>query len=136
MASNQNTQGERIAKVIARAGLASRREAEAWIAAGRVAVNGAKIASPALNVGAADKIVVDGKPLPGAERTRLFLYHKPRGLVTTSADAQGKVTQDQLTALRDGVAVDGINYGPIDATLDREQTSNVWITFAMREGKN
>ena len=82
MAQNQN-EGERIAKVIARAGLASRREAEAWIAAGRVAVNGAKISSPALNVTRADRIVVDGKPLPGAERTRLFLYHKPRGLVTT-----------------------------------------------------
>jgi 23S rRNA pseudouridine2605 synthase len=192
--SNQPTQGERIAKVIARAGLASRREAEAWIAAGRVAVNGAKIASPALNVTPADKIAVDGKPLPGAERTRLFLYHKPRGLVTTSADPQGrptifgalpkdlprlitvgrldlsteglllltndgglaralelpatgwlrryrvrahgKVTQPQLDELRDGVTVDGINYGPIEATLDREQPSNVWITFAIREGKN
>ena len=83
--SNQ-TAGERIAKVIARAGLASRREAEAWITAGRVTVNGKPITSPALNVTPADKIAVDGKPLPGAERTRLFLYHKPRGLVTTSAD--------------------------------------------------
>ena len=193
MAQNQRA-GERIAKVIARAGLASRREAEAWIAAGRVAVNGAKIASPALNVSPADKIVVDGKPLPGAERTRLFLYHKPRGLVTTTSDPQGrptifgalpkdlprlisigrldlsteglllltndgglaralelpstawlrryrvrahgKVTQADLDALRDGVTVDGINYGPIEAVLDREQTSNVWITFGIREGKN
>jgi 23S rRNA pseudouridine2605 synthase len=193
MAQNQN-EGERIAKVIARAGLASRREAEAWIAAGRVSVNGAKITSPALNVTRADRIVVDGKPLPGAERTRLFLYHKPRGLVTTSSDPQGrptifgalpknlprlisigrldlsteglllltndgglaralelpatgwlrryrvraygKVTQVQLDALRDGVTVDGVNYGPIEAVLDREQTSNVWITFAIREGKN
>ena len=91
MAQNQH-EGERIAKVIARAGLCSRREAEAWIAAGRVAVNGEKIASPALNVSAADKIVVDGKPLPGVERTRLFLYHKPRGLVTTTADPQGRPT--------------------------------------------
>jgi len=90
--SNHPTQGERIAKVIARAGLASRREAEAWIAAGRVAVNGEKIASPALNVSAADKIAVDGKPLPGMERTRLFLYHKPRGLVTTSADTHDRPT--------------------------------------------
>jgi 23S rRNA pseudouridine2605 synthase len=199
MAQNQHERergahGERIAKVIARAGLCSRREAEAWIEAGRVAVNGEKIASPALNVTRADKIVVDGKPLPGAERTRLFLYHKPRGLVTTTADPQGrptifdalpkdlprlisigrldlsteglllltndgglaralelpatawlrryrvrahgKVTQDQLDSLRDGVTVDGINYGPIEATLDREQPSNVWITFAIREGKN
>src|SRR5438477_2857265 len=91
MAQNQH-EGERIAKVIARAGLASRREAEAWIAAGRVAVNGEKIASPALNVTRADRIMVDGKPLPGAERTRLFLYHKPRGLVTTHADPQNRPT--------------------------------------------
>ena len=192
--TQQTPPGERIAKVIARAGLASRREAEALIAAGRVSVNGAKIVSPALNVTAADQIVVNGKPLPGAERTRLFLYHKPRGLVTTSSDPQGrptifsalpkelprlisvgrldlsteglllltndgglaralelpatgwlrryrvrahgKVTQDQLDTLRDGVTVDGIRYGPIDATLESERTSNVWILFAMREGKN
>src|SRR5437762_11916103 len=92
MASNQTTQGERIAKIIARAGLCSRREAEAWIVAGRVAVNGAKIASPALNVSPSDKIAVDGKPLPSVERTRLFLYHKPRGLVTTTSDPQGRPT--------------------------------------------
>src|SRR4051794_13949021 len=193
MASNQN-EGERIAKVIARAGLASRREAESWIAAGRVAVNGATIASPALNVTRADKIAVDGRPLPGAERTRLFLYHKPRGLVTTSSDPQGrptifsalpkdlprlisigrldlsteglllltndgglaralelpatgwlrryrvraygKVTQPRLDALRKGIEVDGVRYGAIEATLDRQQGDNSWITFAMREGKN
>jgi 23S rRNA pseudouridine2605 synthase len=193
MAQNQH-EGERIAKVMARAGLCSRREAETWIAAGRVAVNGAKISSPALNITPNDRVAVDGQPLPTAERTRLFLYHKPRGLVTTSSDPQGrptifsalpahlprlisvgrldlsteglllltndgglaralelpatgwlrryrvrahgKVTQAQLDELRDGVTVDGINYGPIDATLDREQTSNVWITFAIREGKN
>src|ERR1700726_545732 len=92
MASNQNTQGERIAKVMARAGLCSRREAEGWITAGRVSVNGAKITSSALNIAPSDQVVVDGKPLPGAERTRLFLYHKPGGLVTTSADPQGRPT--------------------------------------------
>src|SRR3954451_22498140 len=91
MAQNQH-EGERIAKVIARAGLCSRREAEAWIAAGRVAVNGGETVSPALNVVPSDKIVVDAKPLPGAERTRLFLYHKSRGLVTTSSDPQGRPT--------------------------------------------
>src|ERR1043166_7554813 len=90
--SQQKSEGERIAKVIARAGLCSRREAEAWIAPGRVAVNGEKTPSPARNVAAADKIVVDGKPLPGVERTRLFLYHKPRGLVTTTSDPQGRPT--------------------------------------------
>ncbi len=83
---------ERIAKVMARAGLCSRRDAEEWIAAGRVQVNGEKIASPALNVGPGDQVKVDGKPLPGRERTRLWLFHKPRGLVTTSSDPEGRPT--------------------------------------------
>jgi 23S rRNA pseudouridine2605 synthase len=185
---------ERVAKVIARAGLASRREAEAWIAAGRVAINGTTITSPAVNVGAADRVSVDGKTLPARERTRLFLYHKPRGLLTTNADARGRptifaalpkdlprlvsvgrldlnteglllltndgglarvlelpatgwlrryrvrahgsVTQDALDRLRAGIAIDGVRYGAIEATLDRAQGSNVWLTFAIREGKN
>src|SRR3954452_13222072 len=84
--------GERIAKAMARAGLCSRREAEAWIAAGRVAVNGAVIASPALNVTGRDAIAVDGAPLRARERTRLFLYNKPAGLVTTHADPGGRPT--------------------------------------------
>jgi len=186
--------GERIARVIARAGLASRREAEAWIAAGRVAVNGEPIASPARNVTAADRVTVDGEPLPVRERTRLFLYHKPRGLLTTHADpggrptifsalpkglprlisvgrldvnteglllltndgglartlelpatgwlrryrvrAHGRVTQAELDRLRTGVTIDGIRYGSVEATVDRVQGSNVWLTFAIREGKN
>jgi 23S rRNA pseudouridine2605 synthase len=186
--------GERIAKVIARAGLASRRQAEAWIAAGRVAVNGKLVASPALNVGARDRIEVDGQPLPTRERTRLFLYHKQRGLLTTHADpggrptifsvlpkdlprlisvgrldlnteglllltndgglaralelpatgwlrryrvrAHGSVAQAQLDALRRGITIDGVRYGDIEATVDRSQGSNVWLTFAIREGKN
>jgi 23S rRNA pseudouridine2605 synthase len=186
--------GERIAKVIARAGLASRREAEAWIAAGRVAVNGALISSPALNVTPSDRIVVDGEPLRARERTRLFLYHKPRGLVTTHADPQGRptifralpkglprlisvgrldinseglllltndgglarvlelpatgwlrryrvralgrVTQAALDRLRGGITAAGVRYGPIEATLDREQGANVWLTVGIREGKN
>jgi 23S rRNA pseudouridine2605 synthase len=89
---NHRKTGQRIAKVIARAGLASRREAEAWIAAGRVAVNGTTIASPAIDVTGSDRITVDGKPLPARQRTRLFLYHKPRGLMTTHADPQGRPT--------------------------------------------
>src|SRR3954453_2696383 len=92
MASNQNTQGERIAKVMARAGLCSRREAEGWVTAGRVSVNGAKITSPALNVMPSHKGVIGGRAPRGPEATRLFLYHKPAGLVTTSADPQGRPT--------------------------------------------
>src|SRR5215469_3938029 len=89
---NIGKSGQRIAKVIARAGLASRREAEAWIGAGRVAVNGATVASPAMDVTDSDRITVDGQPLPARERTRLFLYYKPRGLMTTHADPQGRPT--------------------------------------------
>ena len=186
--------GERIAKAMARAGLCSRREAEAWIAQGRVAVNGAPVASPALNVGPSDQVVVDGKPLPARERTRLFLYHKPRGLVTTHSDPQGRptifqalpkslprlisvgrldfnteglllltndgglarllelpatgwlrryrvrangaITQAELDGLHKGVTIEGVRYGAIEAKLDRLQGANVWITFAIREGKN
>src|ERR1039458_6650614 len=74
--SNQQNPGERIAKVMARAGLASRRQAEAWIVAGRVSVNGAVINSPALNVTPSDRIAVDGQPPRARERTRPFRYHK------------------------------------------------------------
>ena len=84
--------GQRIAKVIARAGVCSRRDAEAWIAAGRVTVNGKVLASPAFNVSEADDVRVDGKRLAAPERTRLFLFHKPRGLVTTARDPEGRNT--------------------------------------------
>jgi 23S rRNA pseudouridine2605 synthase len=187
-------QRERIAKVIARAGLASRREAEKWIAAGRVMVNGVVIGSPAVDVTAQDSVAVDGQALPMRERTRLFLLHKPRGLLTSHGDphgratifgilpkrlprlisvgrldlnteglllltndgslarvlelpatgwlrryrvrAHGRVTQEQLDRLRGGITIDGIRYGPIEATADRVQGANVWLTFAIREGKN
>jgi len=185
---------ERIAKVMARAGLASRRDAEEWVTQGRVTVNGRIVNSPALDVTANDVIAVDGKPLPPRERTRLFMYHKPRGLMTTHADpegrptvfdnlpedlprlisigrldfnteglllltndgglaralelpdtgwlrryrvrAHGEVTQAQLDELKKGVEVDGVKYGSIDATLERDQGANVWLVFAIREGKN
>jgi 23S rRNA pseudouridine2605 synthase len=187
-------EGERIAKVIARAGLASRREAEAWIVAGRVAVNGKTLTSAALNITPSDKVAIDGKPLPARERTRLWLYHKPRGLVTTARDPEGRTTVFEvlppelprvvsvgrldltteglllltndgglarvlahpdtawlrryrvrafgqvdlarLTALKDGIEIDGFSYGPIEAELDRQQGDNAWLTLGLREGKN
>jgi len=89
--------GERIAKVLARAGLASRRDAEEMVLEGRVAVNGRKLDSPATSVTPTDRITVDGQPLPEPERARLWLYHKPAGLVTTARDEQGRPTVfDQL----------------------------------------
>jgi 23S rRNA pseudouridine2605 synthase len=89
---NPTRQGQRIAKAIARAGLCSRRDAEEWILAGRVSVNGKVLESPAFNVGAKDEIRVDGERLKEPERTRLFLFHKPRGLVTTARDPEGRPT--------------------------------------------
>jgi 23S rRNA pseudouridine2605 synthase len=90
--------GERIAKVLRRAGVASRRVAERMIAEGRVSVNGRVIDSPALNVTAADKVVVDGKPLAEAEPARLWLYHKPAGLVTTAKDEKGRAMRIRSTS--------------------------------------
>jgi 23S rRNA pseudouridine2605 synthase len=90
--NEKKTEGERIAKRLARAGVASRREAERMIEAGRVRVNGRVLSSPALNVTARDRILVDGKPLAEAEPARLWRYHKPAGLVTTARDEKGRAT--------------------------------------------
>ncbi len=84
--------GERIAKVLARHGIASRREAERMIVAGRVTVNGKPIESPALNVRETDRITVDGKALANREPVRVWLYNKPRGLVTSTRDEKGRPT--------------------------------------------
>ena len=84
--------GDRIAKVLSRAGVASRREAERMIQEGRVAVNGETINSPALNVVPRDKIMVDGKEIAAPEPPRLWLFHKPTGLVSTDADEKGRKT--------------------------------------------
>ncbi|WP_084462590.1 pseudouridine synthase [Oceanibaculum pacificum] len=187
-------EGERIAKRIARAGICSRRDAEKLIAEGKVTVDGKMLTTPATIVTAASRITVNGKPLPDAEETRLFRYHKPDGLVTTHKDPEGrqtifqalpaglprlisigrldltseglllltndgalarklelpstgwvrryrvrvhgKVDETALAALANGVTVDGVRYGEIQAHLERQQPSNAWISVSLREGKN
>ena len=92
MAHDKAFAGDRIAKVMARAGVCSRRDAEIWITEGRVSVNGRVLASPAVNVADSDRIEIDGKPMQARERTRLFLFHKPVGLVTSARDPEGRET--------------------------------------------
>jgi 23S rRNA pseudouridine2605 synthase len=92
LADDSTVKGERIAKVIARAGICSRRDAEKLIAAGRVLLDGEKVASPALNVTADQVISVDGQPLGEPDPARLWRYHKPSGMVTTHRDPQGRPT--------------------------------------------
>lgn len=90
--SYRAVQRERVAKYLARAGVGSRRESERLLQAGRVALNGAVVTSPATLVGAGDVLAVDGKTIPGPQQTRLWRYHKPAGLVTTAHDPQGRPT--------------------------------------------
>jgi 23S rRNA pseudouridine2605 synthase len=191
---------ERIAKAMARAGIASRREVERLIGLGKVAVNGKILDTPATLVTRDDIITVDGKAIGSAEATRVWRYHKPAGLVTSHNDpggrptvfdalpsglprvisvgrldlnteglllltndgelsralelpqtelvrqyrarARGRVSQLQLDSLKDGVTVDGVRYGPIEATLDKARESegnapaNLWISVSITEGKN
>lgn len=185
---------ERIAKRMARAGLCSRREAETWIADGRVKVNGKLLDTPAFKVTSKDKIEVDDKLIQQKERTRLWLFHKPSGTVTTNFDPEGRKTifelmppelprlitvgrldinteglllmtndgglarvlelpatgwlrryrvrvhgrvkQEMLDTLKEGIAVEGILYGAITAEIEHEQGSNSWLNVSLREGKN
>jgi len=188
---------ERVAKVLARAGVASRRDVERLIAEGRVKLNGEVLTTPAVKVGAGDVLSVDGRIVAAAEAARVWRYHKPVGLVTTHKDpknrptvfenlppglprvisvgrldlsseglllltndgelaralelpanalvrryrarARGRgVTQGALDKLRDGIVVDGVAYGPIDARLEDGHSggANQWIMVTLAEGKN
>ncbi|MBM85630.1 MAG: pseudouridine synthase [Rhodospirillaceae bacterium] len=185
---------ERIAKRLARAGLCSRRDAERWIKAGRVVVDGQRLESPAVTVDEKSMILVNGKPIPEIEVPRLWRYHKPRGRITSNRDVRGRTTvfEDlpaemprvvtvgrldieseglllltndgelagllelpstgwvrryrvrvhgrpqavRLEALKRGIVIAGIRYGPVEAKLDHQGPSNAWITIGLREGKN
>ena len=190
--------GGRVAKLLARAGVASRREVERLIAAGRVALNGQVLTTPAVKVEPGDILTVDGEVVTEAEPARLFRYHKPIDLVTSHKDpqgrptvferlpkglprlisvgrldinseglllltndgglaralempqtgvvrryrarARGRVTQARLDTLKQGITVEGVRYGAIEATLDKAkegpQGANLWITVVLAEGKN
>ncbi len=190
--------GERIAKLLARAGVASRREVERMIAERRVALNGAAIETPATILPNLRGVTVDGKPVAAPERTRLFCFHKPPGLITAERDPRGRPTiyaalrnalppgtprlmpigrldfnteglllltndggfkremelpatgvprtyrartfgrigQPQLEALIEGIEIDGVRYGPIDANLERRTGNYQWIELTLAEGKN
>ena len=190
----EGPQKERIAKRLARAGVASRREVERMIEAGRVVLNGKVLTTPATLVGARDRIEVDGKPVAAREPARLWKYHKPTGLVVSHKDERGRqtvfdqlpkslgrvisvgrldlnseglllltndgglaralelpstgftrryrarafgeVSQEQLDTLKDGIEIEGVPSGPIEAVLDKQQRGNAWITVTLREGKN
>lgn len=196
--SDTRPEGDRIAKLLARAGIASRREVERMIAEGRVAVDGKVLDTPATILPNLKGVTVDGKPVTAAEATRLFAFHKPTGLITAERDpagrptiytalrnalpqgtgwvmpigrldlnteglllltndgevkrklelpasrvprtyrarAFGEVTQAQLEDLIEGVTIDGMRYGAIDANLERSSGRNLWIEMTITEGKN
>jgi 23S rRNA pseudouridine2605 synthase len=192
--SDPPERGERIARHLARAGIASRREAERLIEAGQVRLNNAPVTHPATFVAPGDIVTVAGRAVAEPERTRLWRYHKPDGLVTTHRDPEGRptvfaalpaalgrvisvgrldltseglllLTNDgalarrlelpatgwlrryrvrvhgrpdpaALAALANGITVEGVRYGPIEAALDAVKGENAWLTVSLREGRN
>jgi pseudouridine synthase len=196
--SDTRPEGERIAKLLARAGVASRREIERMIAEGRVALDGKVLDTPATILASLKGVTVDGQPVAAAEATRLFAFHKPTGLITAERDPAGRptiytalrnalpkdagrvmpvgrldlnteglllltndgevkrklelpasriprtyrarafgaVSQEQLEELIEGVTIDGMRYGSIDANLERSSGRNLWIEMTITEGKN
>jgi 23S rRNA pseudouridine2605 synthase len=186
--------GERIAKLLARAGIASRREIERMIVDRRIAIDGVAVETPATMLTGLRGVTVDGKPVKPAAAARLFRFHKPIGLLTTAHDpkgrptiydklppdlprvmpigrldrntegllllttdgelkramelpssgvprtyrarAYGEVSQAALEDLIDGIEIEGVRYGPIDANMERRTGRNVWIELSLAEGKN
>lgn len=196
--SADRPEGDRIAKLLARAGVASRRDVERMITEGRVAIDGKVVDTPATILTSLKGVSVDGKPVTAAEATRLFAFHKPAGLITAERDPAGRptiytalrnalprdagrvmpvgrldlnteglllltndgglkrtlelpatkvprtyrarafgvVTQEQLEDLIEGVEIDGMRYGSINANLERSSGRNLWIELTITEGKN
>jgi len=150
-AQDNAEKGERIAKFLARAGVASRRDCEKLIEQGIVTIDGKTLTTPAFKVHPGMDVRVDGTRIGKKQPLRIWRYHKPAGLVTTHKDpegrrtvfdvldglrAYGRVKQSQLDALKDGVTVEGIEYGPIRAQIDSTQGGNVWLSMSINEGKN
>ncbi len=160
--SDTRPAGDRIAKLLARAGVASRREIERMIADGRVAVDGKVLDTPATILASLRGVTVDGQPVAAAEPTRLFAFHKPTGLITAERDPAGRPTiytalrnalpkgtprlmpigrldlntEGLLLLTNDGGLKDGVRYGSIDANLERSSGRNLWIEMTITEGKN
>lgn len=189
-----NERGERIAKYLARAGVASRRDVERMIGEGRVVHNGVKVDHPATFIASNDTVLVDGVAVGEPARTRLWRYHKPDGLLTTHHDPEGRPTvfeklppdlprvvsvgrldlnsegillltndgamarrlelpstgwhrryrvrvygmvdSDKLAALKAGITIDDVHYGPITAAVDSAKGANAWLSIGITEGKN
>jgi len=198
MPETEKPKGERIAKLLARAGVASRREVERMIADGRIALNGKVLETPATILETLRGVTVDSKPVGKAEPTRLFRFHKPPGLLTAERDPKGRatiynalanalpkgtprlmpvgrldfnteglllltndgelkralelpasgvprtyrartfgeITQARLEDLMDGIEIEGVRYGPINANMERRTGRNQWIELTLKEGKN